>query len=63
MPLNLWSVDDGIFFMSVQPVKTISAEVMVSEEVESSQAAEGMAVLLNPTTANCVLSPNSATVI
>lgn len=51
------------FFISVRPAKTPRIEVMASATVEPSQTAAGRVVLLNPAAANCVLSPNSATVI
>ena len=63
MPLILCSNVNGIFCKIVRPARIPKADVEASATVEPSHTAMGAAVLLKPTTASWVLSPNSATVI
>ena len=63
VPLILCSKTKGTFCKIVRPARMPKADVDASAVVDPSHTASGVTVLLKATTANWVLSPNSATVI
>ena len=63
LPLILCNNSKETFFNSVRPARTPRAEVNASARVDPNHTAKGTAALLRATTANWVLSPNSANVM
>jgi len=62
-PLTLCKRVRGTFLSKVVPAITPNVEVNIRAVVAPIHTEKGSAVLLKATTANCVLSPNSAIVI